>query len=222
MEPDLPQRRRTGSPEARRRPSRKLQGPGRPHRRKPLVIEVRKTQLRLKGRKLANARDNPSRLCGIRPQRSTSPHNVQVGCFLGVILMPAGVFLDKCVYSDHLAEFLKLRLSLLRVGSAYSGRLWSSRLGHKHSGGNSGVVLALRYGFPPSSFPVMILRHRLVPLSPYYAGLNLVLLAVGRGAALTFCSRASLRRCSAVVLAVRRGGIACTAASSGASPCSIQ
>jgi signal transduction histidine kinase len=106
-------------------------------------------------------------------ERQTILYNVQVGCLLGVILMPAGFILDTYVYPDLATHFLKLRfLCSLLIGVFWGvvrtpvGRQFPRSLG---------VLLAM---FPASFISWMIYETE-GARSPYYAGLNLVLLVVG-------------------------------------------
>jgi signal transduction histidine kinase len=99
--------------------------------------------------------------------------NTKVGCALVVTLMPAGSLLDAFVYPDRLWPFFKTRL----ICSALAALIWGvlfSRLGTRLSKW-LGVIVPL--------LPVIFIAEMIVEMqgfaSPYYAGLNLVLLAVG-------------------------------------------
>src|SRR6267378_4445196 len=119
-------------------------------------------------------------------------NNVKVGCFLGVVLMPAGILLDYFVYRGDLIQFLKLRL----LCSALIGLFWIiviSPLGRKHPR-KLGVLLAMF----PSFFISWMIYATNGSGSPYYAGLNLVLLVVGFVLHWTFSE--SLVAVSAVML----------------------
>ncbi|MDB6066486.1 MAG: Integral rane sensor hybrid histidine kinase [Pedosphaera sp.] len=100
-------------------------------------------------------------------------NNVKIGCFLGVVLMPAGTVLDNVVYHSEVFAFLKLRL----LCSALIGLFWAivlTPIGHKHPR-KLGVLLAMI----PSFFISWMVYEKEGSSSPYYAGLNLVLLLVG-------------------------------------------
>jgi signal transduction histidine kinase len=100
-------------------------------------------------------------------------NNVKIGCFLGVLLMPAGMVLDFAVYPSEVYQFLKLRL----LCSALIGLFWAiviSPIGQKHPR-KLGVLLAMF----PAFFISWMVYAKEGSNSPYYAGLNLVLLVVG-------------------------------------------
>lgn len=100
-------------------------------------------------------------------------HNTKVGCFLVVTLMPAGSSLDYFVYPEHFWSFLQLRLWCSVLAALIWGFLYTEH-GKRH---NSwlGVIVPL--------LPVIFIARMIAVTegfaSPYYAGLNLVLLAVG-------------------------------------------
>ena len=87
--------------------------------------------------------------------------------------MPAGTLLDYFVYPENLWPFLQLRLWCALIAGFIWGFLHTDR--GKRSGQWSGVVLPL--------LPVIFIAKMIAATegfeSPYYAGLNLVLLAVG-------------------------------------------
>ncbi|MDD5262851.1 MAG: histidine kinase dimerization/phospho-acceptor domain-containing protein, partial [Methylacidiphilales bacterium] len=98
--------------------------------------------------------------------------NSKVGCMLVVVLMPAGLSLDYFVYPGKVGFFLTLRLicSVLALG------LWgllSLPLGRKHF-----RLLGMLWFILPSLFISMMIYFSEGIQSPYYAGLNLVLIAV--------------------------------------------
>ncbi len=99
--------------------------------------------------------------------------NTKVGCALVVALMPAGSTLDYFVYRDELWPFFMIRL----ICSACAAGIWLylfTELGRKSSKW-LGVIVPL--------LPVVFIAGMIVVkegfASPYYAGLNLVLLAIG-------------------------------------------
>ena len=95
----------------------------------------------------------------------------KVACALVFFLMPFGVTLDFFVYPEHVAEFFKLRLlcSALIVGVWL---LHSTALARKHY-----PVVGLPIVVLPAFF-IALMVYRTDAVSPYYAGLNLILLAV--------------------------------------------
>ena len=99
--------------------------------------------------------------------------NTKVGCWLVVFLMPAGFVLDYWVYPNKLLPFLGLRL----ISSALAGMIWAFLLTEvgRRSGRWLGIIVPL---IPVVSIAGMIAAEEGFG-SPYYAGLNLVLLAVG-------------------------------------------
>jgi len=104
--------------------------------------------------------------------------NIQTGCVLGILLMPAGWVLDRAVYGDYqngqmVRDFLIIRF----IASALIGVFWAivvSPFGRRYYR-EMGVGLAM---IPAGSIAVMISKAGGAS-SPYYAGLNLVLLVVG-------------------------------------------
>jgi signal transduction histidine kinase len=106
-------------------------------------------------------------------------NNIQLGCLLGMILMPAGVVLDYFVYGpnyqagNQVPFFLNLRLAC----SVLIGLFWMyvrSQRGRERYR-LLGVLLALF----PAFFISWMIAATDGALSKYYAGLNLVLLVVG-------------------------------------------
>lgn len=96
----------------------------------------------------------------------------KVASALVVFLMPAGVVLDYFVYYNELVPFLWIRL----FGSALGIVLWilhASSFGQKHV-----RWLGLPIAFVPAFCVAWMIYRTGDPVSPYYAGLNLVLLAV--------------------------------------------
>ena len=100
--------------------------------------------------------------------------NSKLGAVLAIIMMPAGASLDYFVYGPaRVGEFLKLRLlcSLL-VGIVWL--LFMTTFGKKHY-----RVLGMTWYMLPAFFIAWMVYVANDPVSPYYAGLNLVVLAVG-------------------------------------------
>jgi len=99
--------------------------------------------------------------------------NTKVGCALVVTLVPAGSLLDFFVYHDELRLFFVLRL----LCSACAAIIWAflfTDLGRRSSKW-LGVIVPLL----PVVFIAQMIAVKEGFASPYYAGLNLVLLAVG-------------------------------------------
>ena len=99
-------------------------------------------------------------------------HTGKIACALVVFLMPLGSVLDYFVYPQDLVFFLALRLAC----SALAGILWflhTTRWGRK----NYHLL-----GTPIAWLPAFVIAWMIYltqgPVSPYYAGLNLILLAV--------------------------------------------
>lgn len=109
-------------------------------------------------------------------ERAERSHSGRIASLLVVFLMPAGIALDWFVYPEYLGRFLVLRL----VCSALGLVLWFL---HKAEFGRRyqrwfGVPIAI---LPAAAIAAMIYLTegpQSGPASPYYAGLNLVLLAV--------------------------------------------
>lgn len=100
-------------------------------------------------------------------------NNIQLGCLLGMLLMPAGVILDFFVYRAQIWDFFELRL----LCSALIGAFWlfvRSDLG-KSRYRLLGIILAIL----PAFFIALMILQKDGVASNYYAGLNLVLLVVG-------------------------------------------
>jgi signal transduction histidine kinase len=95
----------------------------------------------------------------------------KLACTLVFVLMPFGTILDYFVYPEHLVEFLKLRLlcSLLIVGVWF---LHSTPVARKHY-----PVIGLPIVILPAFF-ITWMVYKIGSASPYYAGLNLIMLAV--------------------------------------------
>lgn len=105
--------------------------------------------------------------------RRVIQNNVQLGCLIGVTLMPVGVVLDYYTYHDSVISFLKLRL----LCSLLIGIFWfvvCTPFGRAHPRG-LGVLLAMF----PSFFIALMIYLEDGAASSYYAGLNLVLLVIG-------------------------------------------
>src|SRR5688572_11680741 len=96
----------------------------------------------------------------------------KVASALVVFLMPAGVVLDYFVYRAEIVPFFLIRL----FGSALGGVLCflhTTSFGQKHI-----RWLGLWIPFVPAFCIAWMIYRTGEPASPYYAGLNLILLAV--------------------------------------------
>jgi two-component system, sensor histidine kinase PhcS len=100
-------------------------------------------------------------------------NNVIVGCLLGAVLMPIGTILDYWIYHKEVLYFLKLRLLCSFLITIFWGVVITP-IGRKHPR-KLGVLLAI---FPAFFISWMIYATE-GSASPYYAGLNLVILVVG-------------------------------------------
>src|SRR3990172_4658291 len=98
--------------------------------------------------------------------------NTKVGCLLVVTLMPAGTFLDYFVYPGQLWLFFKARLLCAAMAAVICGSLYTE-VGKKSVKWLSIVMFLL-----PACFIAWMIYATEGAGSPYYAGLNLVLLAV--------------------------------------------
>ncbi|MCX8155352.1 MAG: ATP-binding protein [Verrucomicrobiae bacterium] len=106
-------------------------------------------------------------------ERGVTVYNFKVACILGIVLMPFGILLDWFVYPQHLVEFALIRCAcsflillfliiMLKPGGQRRYKLW-------------GLILL---SLPTLSIAYMIYRTE-GAASPYYAGLNLVVLVLG-------------------------------------------
>src|SRR4051812_20037047 len=99
--------------------------------------------------------------------------NTKVGCALVVTLMPAGTLLDWYVYRDEGIPFFYLRL----LCAALAAVIWIFLF--SEAGRKSGKWLGIIVPLLPVVFIAWMIKKEEGFASPYYAGLNLVLLAVG-------------------------------------------
>jgi signal transduction histidine kinase len=104
-------------------------------------------------------------------QKITVRH-LELGCYLVMLLMPAGVFLDHYVYPRDVGFFFQLRLcaAFLALG------IWAllrTEISKKIT-----WFLSLAIALVPAFFICWMIRATDGTDSPYYAGLNLILLAV--------------------------------------------
>jgi signal transduction histidine kinase len=96
----------------------------------------------------------------------------KVACALVVLLMPAGITLDFYVYPDRWFYFLQLRL----LCSALAGALWFVHT--RPFGQRYYRFLGIPIAIIPAYFIAWMIAVTEGHLSPYYAGLILILLAV--------------------------------------------
>jgi signal transduction histidine kinase len=106
--------------------------------------------------------------------RQVTISNFKVACALGMVLMPAGMILDRAMYlrtdPDMVQRFLELRfLCSLLIGVFLAILL--TPFGRKHY-----RVLGVTLFMLPASFIAYMIYAKDGATSPYYAGLNLVLL----------------------------------------------
>jgi signal transduction histidine kinase len=105
-------------------------------------------------------------------ERQVRINTGKLACALVVVLMPFGVLLDYAVYPDHVGYFFRLRL----LCSALVGIIW---LLHRTAWGrNHHEALGLPIVMLPAIFIAFMIFVTDGTSSPYYAGLNLILLAV--------------------------------------------
>ncbi len=106
--------------------------------------------------------------------RAVTIQNAKFGCLLASTLMPAGsITMDHFVYPGHMMGFFELRLiSALLTGIVFL--LLLTERGQRHY-----RILAVAWYWIPMIFIALMIYSAKDPLSPYYAGFNLVLLAVG-------------------------------------------
>ena len=105
-------------------------------------------------------------------EREVRINTGKLACALVVVLMPFGVLLDYAVYPDHVGYFFRLRL----LCSVLVGIIW---LLHRTAWGrNHYEALGLPIVMLPAIFIAFMIFVTDGTSSPYYAGLNLVLLAV--------------------------------------------
>lgn len=99
---------------------------------------------------------------------------IRIGCFIAMVVLPLGSLIDLVMYNGMVMPFFLSRVA----GSAAMLPLLlfvQTRSGRKHHRA-IGVVLAM---IPAACMAWIIFLTREAATSPYYAGLNLVLLAVG-------------------------------------------
>jgi signal transduction histidine kinase len=105
-------------------------------------------------------------------ERQITIRHLEVGSYLVMALMPAGVFLDHFVYPDKVGFFFELRLFAAAMGLGIWGFL-RTEISRKMV-----WQLSLMIALIPAFFICWMIYATEGPASPYYAGLNLVLLAI--------------------------------------------
>lgn len=126
--------------------------------------------------------------------------NSKAGCMLVVVLMPAGVSLDYFVYPDKLGLFFVLRMICSLLALILWGLL-SMPFGHRHF-----RALGMLWFILPSLFISIMIYFAQGVESSYYAGLNLVLIAISWVAQVDV-----LETSIAVALTLLMYGVACYA-----------
>jgi signal transduction histidine kinase len=105
--------------------------------------------------------------------RDITIRKTRLGCFLGIVLVPLFALLDYRVNEGNPAVFLYVRLTCsLFIALLYP--LLGTRFGQQHYRGIGLVLLML----PATSIAWMVCSSPDGAASPYYAGLNLVLLVL--------------------------------------------
>ncbi len=103
--------------------------------------------------------------------RQVTIANFKIACGLGMVLMPLGGWLDHVVYPPELADyFLKLRFLSSALIAIFLGVLLTE-IGKKRY-----RILGVTLFMIPASFIAWMIYKAEGAASPYYAGLNLVLL----------------------------------------------
>lgn len=106
----------------------------------------------------------------LKTERSVRVRNYRVACIMATIFMPAGVTLDLLVYPEFAWSFFKLRL-LCSAGLLFIWWFVKTPLGSRNYRTLGWVLPAL-----PTFFISLMILQTDGAASPYYAGLNLVLL----------------------------------------------
>jgi signal transduction histidine kinase len=107
-----------------------------------------------------------------RYEQRVAISNIRIGCYLGMVLMPLGFLLDYIVYRPLVWEFLGLRLASSALIGLFLG-LVMTEFGRSHY-----RILGLILLLIPAFFIAVMIARTEGAASPYYAGLNLVLLVV--------------------------------------------
>jgi signal transduction histidine kinase len=121
---------------------------------------------------MANTPDKEVQQAFAEYDRNVTISNFKVACVIGMILMPAGVVLDHYVYPEVMVSFLRLRL-LCSVLIAFFLALLVTPFGHRYY-----RFLGVTLFMLPASFIAWMIYEKEGAGSPYYAGLNLVMLVL--------------------------------------------
>jgi len=108
-----------------------------------------------------------------RYNREVTINNFKVACILGMVLVPSFTIIDFAVYSDKAPLFL-----MIRLGCSVLIGLFLALLLTRFGRANHRVLGIILLMLPSSCISYMIYRTDGAG-SPYYAGLNLVLLVLG-------------------------------------------
>ncbi|MGA3268642.1 MAG: ATP-binding protein [Verrucomicrobiota bacterium] len=120
----------------------------------------------------ASFNDQEIRQAFAEHDRQVTVNNFKVACVIGMVLMPAGIILDKYVYPDKLSLFLELRLACSALIAIFLGILLAG-FGHRNY-----RLLGVTLFMLPASFMAWMIYATEGAASPYYAGLNLVLVVL--------------------------------------------
>jgi signal transduction histidine kinase len=100
--------------------------------------------------------------------------NSKVGSFLATLMMPAGsITMDYFVYRAHLWEFFQLRAASAVLTGAVFALLFTPLARTYHR------TISVAWYWIPMFFIACMIYAANDPISPYYAGFNLVLIGVG-------------------------------------------
>ncbi len=99
---------------------------------------------------------------------------IRIGCYLGMSMLPAGSLVDLVMYPNEASELFLIRLGgsvamlplLLLVNTVWGSKNYKTL----------GVLLAM---IPAAVMTIILKVEEVGTTSPYYAGLNLVMLAIG-------------------------------------------
>lgn len=104
--------------------------------------------------------------------RDVTINNFKVACVIGAVLMPAGLVLDYYMYHDKVVQFFQLRLLCSVLIGAFLGILITP------FGRRNYRFLGVTLFMLPASFIAWMIYATQGAASPYYAGLNLVMLVL--------------------------------------------
>ena len=98
---------------------------------------------------------------------------IRLGCVIAMILLPAGALVDFVVYPNDVTKLFVMRCVCALAMLPFLG--WgNTAVGARHY-----KVLGVLLAMIPAFCMVWIIHEQTKAVSPYYAGLNLVLLAIG-------------------------------------------